>query len=69
MRFMNGLNLFVGILSDLLALKQGVEFLGFGHLNLGVTIPRVIVCIGRKNLAGAIFFQILAFFFQKIVEI
>jgi len=43
MRFMNGLNLFVGLLSDPPALKQGVETLGFGHLNLDVTIPRVIV--------------------------
>merc|ERR1711957_247978 len=41
MRFMNGLNLFVGLLSDPPALKQGVETLGFGHLNLDVTIPRV----------------------------
>jgi len=32
-------------LSDPPALKQGVEFLGFGHLDLDVTIPRVIVCI------------------------
>ena len=41
--------------SDPPALKQGVENLGFGHLNLDVTIPRVIVCISRINLAGAKF--------------
>ena len=37
MHFMNGLNHFVGILSDQPALKQGVETLGCSHLNLDVT--------------------------------
>ena len=50
MRFMNGLNLFVGLLSDLLALKQGVETLGFIHLNLDVTIPIIQTSKWRWSL-------------------
>lgn len=43
MKFMNGLNSFVTALGDPGQLKALVETLGFGHLNLTVTIPRVIV--------------------------
>merc|ERR1711953_1601030 len=43
MKFMNGLNQFVTGLSDPPALKVAVETLGFGHLALDVTIPRVVI--------------------------
>merc|ERR1712228_522565 len=43
MKFMNGLNQFVTGLSDPPALKIAVETLGFGHLALDVTIPRVVI--------------------------
>ena len=43
MRFMNGLSSFVLALSDPPKLKILVETLGFGHLHLDVTIPRVII--------------------------
>merc|ERR1712151_807816 len=43
MKFMNGLNQFVNGLSDPPALKVAVETLGFGHLALDVTIPRVVI--------------------------
>jgi hypothetical protein len=43
MKFMNGLNQFVNGLSDPPALKIAVETLGFGHLALDVTIPRVVI--------------------------
>jgi len=42
-RFMNGLNSFLYALDDPPALKVLVETLGFGHLNLDVTIPRVVI--------------------------
>jgi len=47
-------------LSDPPALKQGVEFLGFCHLDLDVTLPRVIVCIDfwkneKLNKRGELF--------------
>merc|ERR1719428_974146 len=43
MKFMNGLNQFIMGLSDPPALKVAVETLGFGHLALDVTIPRVVI--------------------------
>merc|ERR1711920_1146513 len=43
MKFVNGLNQFVTGLSDPPALKVAVETLGFGHLALDVTIPRVVI--------------------------
>jgi len=43
MKFMNGLNQFVTGLSDPPALKIAVETLGFGHLALDVTVPRVVI--------------------------
>lgn len=43
MRFMNGLNNFVTSIDDPPALKILVETLGFGHLNLEVTVPRVVI--------------------------
>merc|ERR1712115_717395 len=43
MRFMNGLNGFVKALDRPPQLKILVETLGFGHLNLDVTVPRVVI--------------------------
>jgi hemoglobin-like flavoprotein len=43
MRFMNGLASFVTHLDDPPKLKILVETLGFGHLHLDVTVPRVII--------------------------
>ena len=43
MKFMNGLASFVGSLDAPAELKVMVETLGFGHLHLDVTIPRVII--------------------------
>merc|ERR1712048_1025713 len=43
MKFMNGLNGFITALSDPPALKVLVETLGFGHLALDVTVPRVVI--------------------------
>jgi len=43
MRFMNGLNQIVVNLGDPKALKVVVETLGFQHLELEVTIPRVVI--------------------------
>lgn len=43
MRFMNGLASFVEALSDGAKLKILVESLGFGHLHLDVTVPRVVI--------------------------
>ncbi|CAK0866717.1 unnamed protein product [Prorocentrum cordatum] len=43
MRFMNGLNQIISSLHDPKALKVVVETLGFQHLDLEVTIPRVIM--------------------------
>merc|ERR1712187_1067364 len=43
MKFMNGLNQFVTLLSDPAGLKVSVETLGFGHLALDVTVPRVVI--------------------------
>merc|ERR1711972_1234892 len=43
MKFMNGLNQFVMGLSDPPSLKIAVETLGFGHLALDVTVPRVVI--------------------------
>jgi len=43
MRFMNGLASFVTALSEPTRLKVLVESLGFGHLHLDVTIPRVVI--------------------------
>merc|ERR1712228_860061 len=43
MRFMNGLNQIISTLSDPKALKIIVETLGFQHLDLEVTVPRVVI--------------------------
>jgi len=43
MRFMNGLNQIIGALNDPKALKIVVETLGFQHLDLEVTPPRVVI--------------------------
>ena len=43
MRFMNGLSLIVDSLSDPKGLKVVVETLGLQHLDLEVTVPRVII--------------------------
>merc|ERR1711933_338132 len=43
MRFMNGLNQIINGLNDPKALKVIVETLGFQHLDLEVTIPRVVI--------------------------
>merc|ERR1711879_1049683 len=43
MRFMNGLNQIINSLSDAKSLKVIVETLGFQHLDLEVTIPRVVI--------------------------
>jgi len=43
MRFMNGLNQIILSLNDPKALKIVVETLGFQHLDLEVTIPRVVI--------------------------
>jgi hemoglobin-like flavoprotein len=43
MRFMNGLNQIIGQLQDPKALKVVVETLGFQHLDLEVTVPRVVI--------------------------
>merc|ERR1719377_365216 len=43
MRFMNGLASFVEALVDSAKLKILVETLGFGHLHLDVTVPRVVI--------------------------
>lgn len=43
MRFMNGLASFVSALDEPPKLKMLVESLGFGHLHLDVTVPRVVI--------------------------
>jgi hypothetical protein len=43
MRFMNGLAGFVMSLDNPEQLKVAVETLGFGHLHLDVTVPRVVI--------------------------
>merc|ERR1719387_54965 len=43
MRFMNGLSSFVLALNEPARLKILVETLGFGHLHLDVTVPRVVI--------------------------
>eukprot|EP00927_Polykrikos_kofoidii_P027463 TRINITY_DN2414_c0_g1_i1.p1 TRINITY_DN2414_c0_g1~~TRINITY_DN2414_c0_g1_i1.p1 ORF type:complete len:1121 (+),score=186.47 TRINITY_DN2414_c0_g1_i1:47-3409(+) len=43
MKFMAGLNQFVNDLNDPASLMVAVETLGFGHLALEVTVPRVII--------------------------
>merc|ERR1719246_230607 len=43
MRFMNGLAGFVTALDEPAKLKILVETLGFGHLHLDVTVPRVVI--------------------------
>merc|ERR1719506_2764947 len=43
MKFMNGLQEFVVALEDPARLKIATETLGFAHLHLDVTIPRVII--------------------------
>merc|ERR1719487_3080580 len=43
MRFMNGLASFCEALADPPRLKILVETLGFGHLHLDVTVPRVVI--------------------------
>merc|ERR1712190_34432 len=43
MRFMNGISQIINTLTDPKALKVIVETLGFQHLDLEVTIPRVVI--------------------------
>merc|ERR1719410_2404681 len=43
MRFMNGLNSIINALTDPKGLKIVVETLGFQHLDLEVTPPRVVI--------------------------
>merc|ERR1719371_84247 len=43
MKFMNGIASFVTNLDDPAKLKILVETLGFGHLHLDVTVPRVVI--------------------------
>merc|ERR1711865_983799 len=43
MRFMNGISSFVQSLDNPPGLKILVETLGFGHLHLDVTVPRVVI--------------------------
>merc|ERR1712228_297339 len=43
MRFMNGLNQIISSLHDPNGLKIIVETLGFQHLDLEVTVPRVVI--------------------------
>merc|ERR1711879_697884 len=43
MRFMNGLNQIINSLNDPKGLKIIVETLGFQHLDLEVTVPRVVI--------------------------
>merc|ERR1712190_265930 len=43
MRFMNGLNQIINGLNDPKSLKVIVETLGFQHLDLEVTVPRVVI--------------------------
>merc|ERR1740117_2110948 len=43
MKFMNGIASFVTSLDDPPKLKILVETLGFGHLHLDVTVPRVVI--------------------------
>merc|ERR1712232_1405934 len=43
MRFMNGLSQIIQSLGDPKVLKVVVETLGFQHLDLEVTIPRVVI--------------------------
>merc|ERR1719345_535676 len=43
MKFMNGIASFVTSLDDPAKLKILVETLGFGHLHLDVTVPRVVI--------------------------
>eukprot|EP00441_Pelagodinium_beii_P020751 CAMPEP_0197657622 /NCGR_PEP_ID=MMETSP1338-20131121/44744_1 /TAXON_ID=43686 ORGANISM="Pelagodinium beii, Strain RCC1491" /NCGR_SAMPLE_ID=MMETSP1338 /ASSEMBLY_ACC=CAM_ASM_000754 /LENGTH=1138 /DNA_ID=CAMNT_0043234037 /DNA_START=86 /DNA_END=3499 /DNA_ORIENTATION=+ len=43
MRFMNGLNSIIGVLGNSKELKITVETLGFQHLDLEVTVPRVVI--------------------------
>merc|ERR1712190_433564 len=43
MRFMNGISQIINTLTDPKALKVIVETLGFQHLDLEVTVPRVVI--------------------------
>lgn len=43
MRFMNGISSMIEVIDDPLKLKTQVETLGFQHLDLEVTVPRVII--------------------------
>jgi len=43
LRFMQGISLFVANAHSAANLKAAVETLGFGHLNIEVTVPRVII--------------------------
>ncbi|CAE8704492.1 unnamed protein product, partial [Polarella glacialis] len=42
-RFLNGIKNFVHVINNPTQLKVAVETLGFGHLNIEVTIPRVMI--------------------------
>jgi uncharacterized membrane protein YgcG len=43
MRFMNGISSMIEVLDDPVKLKTQVETLGFQHLDLEVTVPRVVI--------------------------
>merc|ERR1712060_813020 len=66
MRFMNGLNQIINSLADPKALKIIVETLGFQHLDLEVTVPRVVIF--RDAIADLLQVEMGARFTKKARE-